>query len=53
MSPPAVYLQEVPEPALQGKTVGDLTQWAVDLRAALRLANGDKRALREWAEGQP
>ena len=34
---------------MAGKTVGDLTQWAADLRTALRVANGDKRKLREWA----
>ena len=49
MSPPAVLIQTVPEPRLRGKTNGDLAQWALELRAALRLANGDKKALREWA----
>ena len=47
-----VYLQDVPEPVLPGKTVADLSQWALDLKAALRLANSDKRALREWLQGQ-
>ena len=49
--PPVVYLQHVEEPTLAGQTNGDLAQWALDLRAALRLANSDKKALREWAEG--
>jgi hypothetical protein len=35
---------------MPGKTVGDLTQWALDLRGALRLANKDKAALRAWLE---
>ena len=51
--PPAVYLQDVAEPTLQGNTVGDLSQWALDLRTALRLANSDKAKLREWVEGFP
>jgi hypothetical protein len=50
MSPPAVYLQDVPEPVRAGKTNADLAQWALDLRAALRAANGDKAKIREWAE---
>ncbi len=49
MLPPTVYLQEVPEPRLRGRTNGDLLAWAVDLREALRLANADKKALRQWA----
>ena len=49
MMPPAVYLQDVEEPVLRGKTNGDLAAWAAELRAALRLANADKKALREWA----
>lgn len=49
MPPPAVLLQEVPEPRLRGRTNGDLLSWSLDLREALRLANSDKAALREWA----
>jgi hypothetical protein len=45
-----VYLQDVPEPAMPGKTVGDLTKFAADLRAALRMANADKAALMAWLE---
>ncbi len=51
MRPPAVYLQEVAEPRLSGRTNGDLAEWVVELRAALRQANADKKALREWAAG--
>ncbi len=51
MRPPAVYLQDVPEPELRGKTNGDLAAWALELRAAVRMGNSDKAALREWAEG--
>ena len=53
MSPPAAYLQEVPEPGMTGKTIADLTQWAVELRAALKVANGDKMKLREWLAETP
>ena len=48
MLPPVVYLQEVPEPQLKGRTNKALLDWAVELREALRLANGDKKALRDW-----
>jgi len=41
-------LQEVPEPVFRGKTNSDLLNYAVSLRQALRLANSDKAALREW-----
>ena len=34
------------------ETNGDLAAWAVELRAALRLANEDKKALREWVKLQ-
>jgi hypothetical protein len=49
MLPPVVYLQDVPEPKMRGRTNGDLLTWALDLRAAVRLGNSDKAALREWA----
>ncbi|MDR1921535.1 MAG: hypothetical protein LBS31_07320 [Candidatus Adiutrix sp.] len=49
MLPPAVYLQSIPEPKLEGKTNGALAAWAIALREALRQANGDKAALKEWA----
>ncbi len=48
--PPAVYLQDVPEPQMRGRTNGDLANWALELREALRQSNGDKKALREWGE---
>ncbi len=46
--PPAVYLQEVPEPLFRGRTNGDLAAWALELRQALRQSNSDKKALRGW-----
>lgn len=52
MLPPAVLLQEVPAPGLRGRTNADLAEWALELKAALKLANEDKAQLREWA-GQP
>ena len=52
MLPPAVYLQDVPEPELRGKTNGDLVAWAMELREAVRMGNADKKALREWVGGE-
>lgn len=51
--PPAVYLQDVPEPQMRGKTNGDLAAWAIDLREALRQSNSDKSALRDWLASFP
>ncbi len=48
VSPPLVFLQEVPEPAIKGRSNGHLLTWALELREALRLANSDKKALRDW-----
>jgi hypothetical protein len=47
-----VFLQEVPEPVLSGKTNRDLAEWALDLKAALVRSNLDKYHLREWLDGQ-
>ncbi len=49
MRPPAVYLQDVPEPERKGRTNGDLAAWALELREAVRMGNSDKAALRKWA----
>jgi hypothetical protein len=49
MLPPTVYLQAVAEPQFTGRTNADLLGWALEMREALRLANSDKKALREWA----
>ena len=51
-SPPVVYMQDVPEPVLVGKTNRDLAEWALGLREALRRANLDKFHLREWLDGR-
>lgn len=48
--PPVVYLQEVAEPKLGGRTNKDLLEWSVNLREALRQSNSDKAALRDWYE---
>lgn len=48
MLPPAVYLQDVPEPKLAGKANADLADGYIQMRQALRLSNADKKALREW-----
>jgi hypothetical protein len=47
-SPPVVWLQDVPEPVLEGHTNKDLANWALSLKEALRRANLDKSHLREW-----
>lgn len=53
IAPPAVLMQDVPEPKLKGQTNAALAAWAVELREALRLSNGDKAALREWTGTGP
>jgi hypothetical protein len=45
-----VWLQDVPEPVLAGRTNKDLVNWAVSLQGALRRSNLDKLHLREWAD---
>lgn len=52
MLPPSVYLQQVDEPHFNGRTNSDLLAWALDMRKALRQANSDKNALRQWSAGQ-
>ena len=34
---------------MRGKNNAALAEWCIELRAALRVANNDKAALREWA----
>ena len=51
MLPPAVLMQDVPEPEMRGRTNGDLLAWALELENAVKMGNSDKRALREWAQG--
>jgi hypothetical protein len=48
--PPTIYLQEIPEPSLCGKTNHDLIIYLLDLKEAVRLSNSDKRNLQEWAD---
>lgn len=50
--PPAAYLQEVPLPALKGKTNGDIVDWAIKTQAAARQGNKDKARIREWIAEQ-
>jgi hypothetical protein len=45
-----VYLQDVPGPALSGRTNKDLAEYVLGLREALDRSNLDKFHLREWAE---
>lgn len=46
--PPEQYLQEYPEPELQGNKNRHLRDWALDLRETNQLHESDKQALREW-----
>jgi hypothetical protein len=48
--PPAIRLQDVPEPVFRGQTNEDLIRYIQDLRAALRQSNLDKAALRLFYE---
>lgn len=47
--PPIDLLQDCNEPPLQITTNGQLSEYALALRDALRGCNRDKAALREWA----
>ena len=42
---PALLLEATPEPEFQGTTNGDLLEWALENRDALRRCNADKRAI--------
>ena len=53
LTPPSALLLETPEPRLAEPTNAGLLDYALDLRAALRKANADKAALREWASAKP
>ncbi|MDR2199065.1 MAG: hypothetical protein LBR53_06390 [Deltaproteobacteria bacterium] len=46
--PPAIRLQEVPEPVFRGSTNEDLIHYIQDLRDAVRQSNLDKAALRRF-----
>ena len=46
--PPATLLADCPEPPAVFTTNGELADYALELRTALRLCNNDKAALREW-----
>lgn len=45
VTPPAHLLTPTPEPAFRGTTNGDLLEWALENREALRMCNADKRAV--------
>ncbi len=49
LRPPAALLLNTPEPVMAGNSNGALLEYALDLRTALRTANADKTALRQWA----
>jgi hypothetical protein len=54
--PPVELLQDCAEPAQGFKTNGEMAEYLLDLRSALRGCNVDKQALRVWAnplEGNP
>ena len=50
LTPPTVLMMETPMPEIRGETNGDLMRWALELRAALRMANTDKAAARAWVK---
>lgn len=43
-------MRECPMPVYNGETWGDLAAYTVQVRQSLRGCNGDKAALREWAD---
>lgn len=47
LTPPPHLLEPTPEPVFAGTTNGDLLEWALDSRDALRACNADKRAAGE------
>jgi hypothetical protein len=51
--PPAALIAAVPVPELAGTSNGDLAEWALALRCAVRQGNADKLALIAWANGLP
>jgi hypothetical protein len=46
MPPPAIRLQDIPEPMFRGSTNNDLMLYIQDLRDALNQSNKDKAAIR-------
>jgi hypothetical protein len=48
LPPPVIYLQEIPEPIFKGAANKDLLDYIIDLRTALKTANADKEAIREY-----
>lgn len=50
VQPPAALLLPIEEPRMQGTTNKHLAAWAIDLQAALRKANENLKALREWSD---
>ena len=49
--PPASLLADCPAPPADLRTNADLARYAAELQTALATCNGDKAALRAWAEG--
>ncbi len=47
---PAHLLEATPEPIFQGTSNGDLLEWALENRDALRRCNADKRAIERAGE---
>lgn len=50
LKPPESLLMDCPEPGGRPQTNGQLADYALALRNALRVCNNDKAALREWYE---
>jgi len=50
--PPTVLMQDTPPPIERFDSNWSLVETILEYRKALLRANGDKKALREWAEGE-
>ena len=50
IAPPTHLLSPTPEPLFQGTRNGDLLEWALQNRDALRRCNADKQAVRQAGE---
>jgi hypothetical protein len=51
--PPVEWVQDCPMPTGTITTNADLARALNEARASIRTCNIDKKALREWAEGEP
>ncbi len=50
--PPAMLMQTVEAPVLQGGTNRDVVTWAIRLQEALATANANLNGIRAWCDGE-